>query len=1035
VRRLRRYGTGGGATPVRLGVSLFLIAFLHVIVPHSIVAAPSTADEWLRYETDHFQIIYRADDADAAARVAELAPSVWERTTSFFQYQPSESIPVVLYGDTARANGFFTPYPPHVALFTAAPAGPWMGARTEDWLESVFVHEVTHYLHLMQPIGFFGTASRVFGPLAAAGGTLFLPGWALEGPTTTAETTLTSGGRGRNPYFEMEWIAPILAGEMYSYDQAGTASAYAPRGRIYSAGYILTDHLLQEYGEDTFIELNREFQRWPFLGMRRALRRTTGQNGPELHQEMVDALSTRYASRRNLPSGEQISANHGTSDNRTDPLTERHLLNITDRGAVAWHRGAFDAGSLQLLEEDGEWRHLTAVTPLDEYSVAVSADGAVAAAVVQRDHRAEFGGGPYVSSAELHLIDLNHRDGDGRRVATGTRLFHPTIDGSGSTVITSERTGRFSRLVAIDPETGRRTPVYAPPERFLSMPALSRDGRYLAAVENDTGRQSIVVLERLGTSSEAGTDTPELPPQYTPLFRLDIGDRRAAEYRPLFTGERELWFVGDADGVLQLYRTTLPDAAAESSRQAVEAHGSSYPPNMLQAELILSDQVGVTAGLPHRAGEILYGTYRSHGHTVRRGLPTPQTITIELTDIRGDWERSALGPIDGDGEPTATIPPTHGAPASHTTILGESRRYRDLPRPVLWVPTASLAGEVSGETRFDLGAGLISVSNLGRHNLEVFAAYNPTDQRPSGSLNYTYVPGPTSLNMTAAWDYSIAPDGSLRDVHEISAAVSRPLWFDQGVSRYRGVVAQIGGTYETDGAMGGSQYAALDGALRAVRYRFGGSGQIFGGPGGEVQTALRYRPELLDQATADLATVTTISARMGPRTGWVQLHPVAALATSQSGAAVDNLPWRAPTFAPEGQDAIIAADGAILGRLSMTAAAPPLDVAWRGLSLQNMGSRVYVSQAAAVVGSTGSVGANASSDNYTVAGAELQFRGKFNLVPLQVTAGVAVRLPHGDNAGPRRTQFYVNLGGAAVDQVSADRFETGRPVADRFIAP
>ncbi|HKK49503.1 MAG TPA: hypothetical protein VJ932_10430, partial [Alkalispirochaeta sp.] len=444
---------------------LLLLAAAFLAIPYRVAA-----DGWLRHDTDHFQIVYRADDADAAARVAELAPSVWARTTEFFQYEPSEPIPVVIYGETARANGFFTPYPPHVSLFVAAPAGPWMGARTEDWLESVFVHEVVHYLHLMQPIGFFGTASRVFGPLAAAGGTLFLPGWALEGPTTTAETILTTGGRGRNPYFEMEWVAPILADEMYNYDQAGVASAYAPRGRIYSAGYLLTDHLLREYGDDAFIELNREFQRWPFLGMRRALRRTTGLSGPELHQEMVEELTARYADRRKLPAGHPISA---PPTNRPDPLAQRYLLNMTDRGAMALHRGAFDPGSVQLLTDEGSWQFLTAVTPLDEYSVAVSGDGTRAAAVVQRANRAGVDGGPYVNSGDLYLIDLH--EGDHRRVTTGARLFHPALDENGATVIAVERTGRFSRLVSIDTETGHTTPVYAPSGTFLSMPALSRD--------------------------------------------------------------------------------------------------------------------------------------------------------------------------------------------------------------------------------------------------------------------------------------------------------------------------------------------------------------------------------------------------------------------------------------------------------------------------------------------------------------------------------------------------------------------------------
>ena len=971
------------------------------------VPATAAADQWLQYDTDHFRVIYRAEDADAAAHVAELTPSVWERTTAFLQYEPSERIPVVLYGETARANGFFTPFPPHVALFTAAPAGPWMGARTADWLESVFVHEVTHYLHLMQPIGFFGTASRVFGPLAAAGGTLFLPGWALEGPTTTAETVLTAGGRGRNPYFEMEWVAPILADEMYSYDQAGVASAYPPRGRIYSSGYIMTEHLLREYGEEAFIEVNREFQRWPFLGMRRALRRTTGERAPEIHQAMVESLEARYAPRRNLPTGAEVGAEVGATDERshprTDPLAQRHLLGVTDRGAIAFHRGAFDAGSLQLLRENGGWRHLTAVTPLDEYSVTVSATGAVAAAVVQRTNRAGAGGGPNVSFGDLYLMELDEERG--RRLTTGVRLFHPALDETGTTVIAAERTGRFSRLVHVDRETEAITPIYAPAERFVSMPALSRSGQYLAVVENDAGRQSIVVLSRTGTS----------PLRYAPVYRIDVGEEPDAEYRPLFAGDRELWFVADATGPLQLYRTTLPEGEAATP----------LPP----ITRILTDQVGVLAGVPDDGGKVLYGTYRHHGYTVRRGEPT-----LQMVGRVAPKPNLANAPAPAEnGEDSGNAESSPGA----SPILRNSRRYWDLPRPVLWVPTAAVAGEVSGETRLDLGAGLIAVSTLGRHSLEAFAAYNPTDHQPSGSVAYTYAPGPTAFSMNAIADYSLEPDGTARDSYEIAAALTRPLWYDEGSTRYRGVTAQVGGAYELEEIDGFSQYAEFHGALRMARYRYSGAGQIFGGTGGEVQGAVQYQPQLLDRAEQDVATVTTAALRLGRRTGQLHVRPLAAVGTSTSGAAVDNLPWNASVFTPEGRDAIISADSAVMGRVALTGAARPLDLSWRGMSLQNAGSTAYVSQAAASqTGLSQAAGGSPAitADNYTVAGAELTLQVKFNLLPLNITAGVAVRLPHGEDAGARRTQFYVNLGGAAVDQVSV-RWQDAPMVTSTAPAP
>ena len=284
----------------------FSVLLFCIVSISSLQAAPRPSS-WRKTTTDHFSIIYQAKDAEVAAEVARFAPSVWQRVTTFLDYEPKERVPVVIRGNTARANGLFTPFPAHVELFVASPAGPIISTRSSSWIETVFVHEFTHYVHLTRPIGFFGSLSRVLGPLTTSASSLFLPGWAIEGITTNAETILTDGGRGRNPFFEMTFVAPILENTFYTYDQAGFSSTLPPRGRIYSAGYLTVSQLLDRYGSTAFIELNRRFQRAPFLGMRRALERTTGLSAEDLHAQQIQDLSIRYEARRAMPSGEALS--------------------------------------------------------------------------------------------------------------------------------------------------------------------------------------------------------------------------------------------------------------------------------------------------------------------------------------------------------------------------------------------------------------------------------------------------------------------------------------------------------------------------------------------------------------------------------------------------------------------------------------------------------------------------------------------------------------------------------------------------------
>ncbi len=981
------------ALPVLLLAALLALVGLHRASGQSIDGLG--AERWLSYQTGRFRIIYQARDAAAAGEVAMVADTVWERVTGSMDYRPTEVIPVVLYGRTAEANGFFTPFPPHIALYVASPSGPWFGSRTQSWLEAVFVHELTHYLQLTQPTGFFGTISRVLGPLAASAGGLFMPGWTIEGPAVVSETIHTTGGRGRNPFFEMEWVAPILAGEMWSYDQAGHASPRSPRGRIYSAGYIMVDHLTREYGEDAFVRLNREFQRWPFLGMRRALRNTTGVTASDFHADVVADLERRYAWRRTLPAGEALSP---------PGVADWHLVGWTDRGVVAWKTDPFDRGSLQVVDTaallsgdgaPGAWEYLAAAALLDEHSVSVTPGGEWAAAVVRRADIAGVGGGPTVSYGDLYLL---HLDGSGRstRITADMRLFHPAIAPDGTIIVAVERMGSYARLVAIDTAVGTITPLYEPRNRTLFTPSFSRDGRFLAVVENAAGRQEILVLEIENGAASIGSI-------------LRIGGTDMAPYRPFFVNTADgtdVWFAGDRDGLLSLYRWRV----ADESGLLTEAD----PP-----ELITRDRVGVVSGFPIPSSHgvtrsIVYGSYRSDGYNVRIGH-------FESGDVAG------LAPTSGDvaGSPAeipevrelrAPGPISENTPDAHGAVLARSRTYRDGLRPVLWFPSAALRAGTDEQSQLDVGASIIAVSTLGRHQLAATALYNSEEVEPSGSITYTYSPGSTALMLGVSRSYEIreqaaidaGPDEIERETL-VTARASRPLLYRADPQRYHAVIGLFGLGYTVE-ENPDEQSAHLVGSLRLLRSGYSGRSHRFGAPGGELLTQVVYEPAILDRDEVGLDTVTRAVARLAGRGGWMQLAPELAVATSLDGTALEDLPWSGNRFDPEGGGALTTAESALLGRLALRLSSPPVDWARRGLATTGAGLALYVEQSAGLTGVAGETGPGWYPDNYTVTGAEVQVNLFFNLVPIEVTGGVAFRVPHDDDGGDRDMQLYLRLG-------------------------
>ncbi|MDA3947996.1 MAG: hypothetical protein PF508_02120, partial [Spirochaeta sp.] len=94
----------------------------------------------------------------------------------------------------------------------------------------------------------------------------------------------------------------------------------------------------------------------------------------------------------------------------------------------------------------------------------------------------------------------------------------------------------------------------------------------------------------------------------------------------------------------------------------------------------------------------------------------------------------------------------------------------------------------------------------------------------------------------------------------------------------------------------------------------------------------------------------------------------------------------------------------------------PVDAAARGVATSGGAVTLYAEQLVAPGGGTGMV----ELDNHTVVGTELAADLYFNTIPLRLTGGVAIRLPH-NRGGAQEMLVYLNLGGLAAEQVSNER--------------
>ncbi len=716
-------------------------------------ATPAAADEAFRgyrsIDTEHFRIIYEPRDRESAAAIAEYADEVYNRLGEFLENRPRRRIRVWINGRTDAANGYFMPLPPnHIAVYVASPSVPWTGARTADWLRLVFVHELAHHLHFMHDGGARGVLSRVFGePFLALPGA-FLPGWAIEGIAVDAETRFTEGGRGRSPYFEHYYAAPIIEDRMFDYARAGFDSYRPPRGRFYVAGYLMVDYLIDEYGEDVIARIHREYLRLPLLSWDQAIESVTGVSAEHHYLFMTRRLEERYRARRELPDGEAVSP---------ELIGNYHLPRVAG-GALYFYRTRPDrpaaivrVGVDELKASHGEARPGDAVgfqevvrtgALVDGDSFDVSADGT---RILFSSYRSSpRSAGPTRQDATLYLWER----GQGVRRVTPTTAaeaeigraggyYHPVFVGEGHAVAVQRR-GAEQLLVWVDLATGTPAPLYEPGGgRRLYWPQPSPDGARLAFTENAGGVQSVYELELPSAGRRASEAPQRIPtPEHRPAYRA----RYAGPDRLLFSLEtRAVSDTGaqpraepgaDTGGPLVLHEWRRYASGGEANPRAVYA-----------------DRVGVLAAEAFE-DTLLYATYRSDGYAVRSVAIDELPAGVEESrQERGATRETGVG----DENPRVT-----GAPEGSTRVqapLPGERRFIDAPRIGFRLPIPTAVGGVEQDLYWGGGIFALGGSFTDPASTHLVASYHPTLGQPYLDLSTSLRYGRLGLSLAARHRY------------------------------------------------------------------------------------------------------------------------------------------------------------------------------------------------------------------------------------------------------------------------------------------
>lgn len=729
-------------------IRFFLLFFL---LNSQILTWADDFSGWKSISTKHFTFIFEEFDRETAFELSGYGEEIYSLVTDYFNYRP-KNISVYINSRVDSPNGNFYPIPGSIDLYPVYPLYSANTTKSRSWLYELLLHEMVHYVQLENPVGIFGGLSRVLGRDLASANGAFLPAWMVEGIAVYLESQGTEGGRGNNLYFQSIMKAAAWENDYFTINQLAYSSDYPPYDRIYSGGYVLTKYLIDTFGEDIINRIYRRYVRFPLFGPFYAIKKETGKSLKEIFEDMKEAEKYKY--RRSFA---EASKYKSRSLSPSAPIIGDYSHPIeTERGIIAYRKEQTSPSSLVLINrETGREQVLANAILMDGSSFSADEKGE---RIIFSSPSIEL----YHSYGRALISDLYIlEEGKIVKLTEGLSLSHPAISRNGKTIIAVQRSGSYSKLVGVNPETGETEKLFARNQSNIMNPQFSQDGKEIVFTLNERGYQDIWVME---------TGNPR-------SARALTGQNHSSEYYPRFTKEGNISFISDRDGDLGLY---LFDRKSNTTN------------------LIFKDPVSV-ADAYYSNGEVIYQSYRTNGYVLRKGMA-----------------RISIDPVIWDsGTPPKAI----------SIVKKEMKNHADFAIPYLWLPFPYFQNSVSEGILWGVGTAFFagSVSQSTQWVMDI--SYLPEPGQLVGTLDYNRKIGRTTLSYNLEQSYEEIDSGAAwQQKTKQTVSLSYPL-FEKMYGNTRHVMQNyFNGTYILS-ASEGSPFSLTDSASMAPdNYLFGGTG-------------------------------------------------------------------------------------------------------------------------------------------------------------------------------------------------------------------
>ncbi|MDI6808650.1 MAG: hypothetical protein QME66_06690 [Candidatus Eisenbacteria bacterium] len=405
-----------------------------------------------------------------------------------------------LTNQIVEANGYVTLAPRMSEWFSTPPQSQFGGVN--EWYDLLVSHEGRHVVQFdKMDQGFTRIAGFLFGDQGRlAFSFLSVPVWWWEGDAVGSETALTNSGRGRQPSFDMGIRTLLLSGRRYSYYKSylGSYKDYCPN--YYELGYQLATHVKRSHGPEAWsrvIDRSSRFSFYPFI-FSMALKKETGRNAAGTFDETMDELEFLWKGQLEGLSLTEFSTVNSSEKTVWTSYVFPHYG--PDSTIIVQKTGLDHPVQLVRLYSNGREEKIGQFAPREFYGTRVSAEnGKLVWDEMVPDPR--WGARNY---SVIMTYDLE--SGRTRRLTRKTRLLNPALSPDGKRIAAVEFTPRRQcAIVILDVETGKelkRLPNLN--NDYIMSPSWSADGKLIVFTRQKTlGRALSIVDVQTGEIRDA----------------------------------------------------------------------------------------------------------------------------------------------------------------------------------------------------------------------------------------------------------------------------------------------------------------------------------------------------------------------------------------------------------------------------------------------------------------------------------------------------------------------------------------------------